>query len=44
MVSRPATTPATACHMISVTPIAMIDDCPMLSSDSDDWLRIAARS
>ncbi len=44
MVIVPATTPAVARHMISVTATAMIALCVMLSSDSEVWLLTAAAS
>ena len=44
MVIVPSTTPSVARHMISVTAIAMIALCPILSSDNEVWLRTAALS
>ena len=44
MVMRPSTTPTVARHTISVTATAMIAACPTLSTDSEVWLRTAARS
>ncbi len=43
-VMRPSTTPSVARQIISVTATAMISDWPTLSTDSEVWLRIAARS
>jgi hypothetical protein len=37
----PLTTPTVARHMMSVTAMAMIALCPMLSADSDVWLLTA---
>ena len=42
MVIAPLATRLEACHIIAVTATAMIAAWPMLSSDSEVWLRICA--